>query len=95
MPEPVKKFQWIITKDLLYDGDTIKENKIGFGNVKSADGLTYQFRLRDDDKELYYEGLCNGWEFDGEQVFAPLDWAEWYAGATVLEYLEDGTWKQL
>lgn len=95
MPEPVKKFQWIITKDLLFDDKWIKPDKTGFGNVKSVAGLTYQFRLRDDDKELYYEGLCNGWEFDQDQVFAPLDWAVWYAGATTLEYFEGGAWKQL
>jgi rubrerythrin len=89
IPKEDKKFKWTITKDLI---DT---NRVGTGNTKSSEGLTYKFRLKDDDGELYYEGICNGWNFGGEVEFAPLDWASNYAGATSLWYLEEGKWLQL
>jgi len=82
-------FKWRITKDLLGTG------KAGVGNAVASDVLEYPFRLKDDDGEIYYEGLCNGWDFPGWEVFAPLDWGEEEAGTTVMEYFENGMWQVL
>jgi hypothetical protein len=54
-----------------------------------------QFRLYDDDDNLYYEGYYNGLEGDEEEAFEPLDWAGAYAGCTTLRYLENGEWVEL
>jgi hypothetical protein len=55
----------------------------------------YQFRLYDDDDNLYYEGYYNGLDGDEEEAFEPLDWAGAYAGCTTLKYLEKGKWVEL
>lgn len=52
-----------------------------------------QFRMYDDDGELYYSGYYVG---PGEEEFAPLDdFGTPNAGCTEIHYLEDGEWKQL
>jgi len=68
---------------------------VGVGNTKSLEGLDSHFRLKDDDGNIYYEGVCNGWDFPGDEVFAPLDWAMVEAGATTMEYFENGKWNVL
>ena len=63
-----------------------------------ARGLNYEFRLFDDDGELYYEGKCKDLDQqDEESAFAPLDWAEHDAGCTRMDYRKKGEkeWKTL
>lgn len=92
--------KWIITRDLLCDmGD---QSRVGKGNVASKDEIPephIEFRLLDDDEDIYYYGVANKQEFDdadGEHAFAPLDWAMNDAGATSMEYREgDGPWLPL
>lgn len=60
--------------------------------------MNFEFRLFDDDGELYYEGLCKDLENQDEQsAFAPLDWAMNDAGATRMDYRKVGerTWETL
>lgn len=52
--------------------------------------LTHRFRIYDSDRELYYEGRS-----DDSSSFEPLEWAQWYAGATEIRYLEGGKWRTL
>jgi hypothetical protein len=82
--------KWIITKDLI---DT---NQVGRGNVDSPEGLTEKFRLKDDDGNIYYEGVTSGFaDAYEDEAFEPEDWAMAYAGATTTEYYEKGEWKVL
>lgn len=58
----------------------------------------FEFRLKDDDGEVYYEGRCGDLDnADEEMAFAPLDWAMNDAGCTTMEYRRVGEkeWKQL
>jgi len=58
----------------------------------------YEFRLYDDDGELYYEGLCYRLDKASEQgAFEPLDWAANEAGCTRMDYRKKGEaeWKTL
>ena len=61
--------------------------------------MNFEFRLYDDDGELYYEGLCKDLDMaDADHAFAPLDWATNDVGATRLDYRKLGTndeWKTL
>lgn len=55
------------------------------------DTMNFEFRLYDDDNELYYEGLCKDLDdADEEQAFAPLDWAMADVGATRMDYRKKG-----
>ncbi|MPQ56262.1 hypothetical protein [Duganella sp. FT27W] len=60
--------------------------------------MTDEFRLYDDDNNLYYEGLCLDLDDqDGDNAFAPLDWASDDAGCTRMDYRKKGAteWKTL
>lgn len=58
---------------------------------KIKGGMNFEFRLFDDDGELYYEGLCKDLDqMDGEQAFAPLDWAANDAGCTTMKHRKVG-----
>ncbi|UBM12804.1 hypothetical protein [Cupriavidus metallidurans] len=57
-----------------------------------------EFRLKDDDGAVYYEGRCNGLDdADQDNAFAPLDWAMNDAGCTTMEVRKVGsaTWEVL
>lgn len=57
-----------------------------------------EFRLKDDDGEVYYVGRCDGLDDACEEsAFAPLDYAMADAGCTSMEYRKVGTaeWKVL
>lgn len=57
-----------------------------------------RFRMKDDDGELYYEGVLVVMPEDGgEAEFRPLDdFGTPNAGATIIEYQRpDGTWEPL
>lgn len=54
-----------------------------------------RFRLKDDDGQVYYEGIFAG-DHTSEDAFTPLEWATDYAGCTSIEYLQDnGQWEVL
>jgi len=58
------------------------------------DSMNFQFRLYDDDGELYYEGLCKDLDdVDGDQAFEPLDWAMNDVGCTRMDYRKKGAVK--
>ena len=59
--------------------------------------LPYEFRLLDDDGEVYFTGKCGDIEeADADSAFAPLDWAESF-GCTSMEYrrLNHTDWEPL
>jgi hypothetical protein len=87
--EELTKIQWIITRDHIHTG------RAGNGTYKGSDpaALPYEFRLLDGDGYLYYEGRSD--DRDSEAAFAPLDWAEGYAGAVTIEYRRNGKWEVL
>ena len=63
-----------------------------------VDDLPYEFRLRDDDGELYFSGKCGDLaKADQDHAFAPLDWAMNDSGCTWMEYRKVGEkeWRQL
>ncbi|UUZ75480.1 hypothetical protein LP414_27580 [Polaromonas sp. P1(28)-13] len=54
-------------------------------------GMTDEFRLFDDDGELYYEGLCKDLDDqDEDNAFQPLDWARNDAGCTRMDHRKIG-----
>ena len=60
--------------------------------------MPFEFRLLDDDGEIYYVGACGDLEkADGDNAFAPLDWAAGDVGCTTMEYRKHGEteWKIL
>jgi hypothetical protein len=99
--------KWIITKDLLHtDG---KHSRVGYGSFgvdknlhtrvslalspMTALALPHQFRLKDDDGEIYYEGRSD--DNTSQDAFRPLDWAEADAGCTIIEYRNHDQWEML
>ena len=101
---------WIITKDLIADPKARQPsnaNAVGMVGPSTAK-LTAEeilnhpqgqkFRIRDDDGELYYEGIMVVTAEDGDEAeFRPLDdFGKPNAGATTIEYRSaDGTWEPL
>lgn len=86
---------WVITYDHL-------ENKeIPFPNYKDEIVESFNkeelidFRLFDDDGELYFSGKMRKKYLESSYPFGPLDWAMNDSGCTYMEYLENGEWKQL
>ena len=79
-------YAWIITKDKINSDDvgTIGPASINTELEKSLKaGTGTEFKMFDDDGELYYEGKIVG-DFDG---FEPLDdFGEGYAGCTAIAY---------
>ena len=53
------------------------------------------FKLYDDDRNLYYQGFLWATKQSGNEMFAPLDWAENDAGATIMKIKENGKWEVL
>ena len=63
-----------------------------------AASLPYEFRLLDDDGEVYFSGRCGDIAAAFEDAaFAPLDWAEPNFGCTELQYRAVGAteWETL
>lgn len=96
--EADSKYGWIITKDHQKDGS---KGKMGPSNIsaemakklKAGEGKT--FRMRDDDKEVYYEGLFLG-DDSSEDGFAPLEnFGEPNAGCTDIQYKNGSSWETL
>ncbi len=95
--------EWTITRDHIADPDAqpgTNANAVGIVGPRTAkrtheqikaDPSGKKFLMRDDDGELYYEGVLVGG--DG---FEPLDdFGGPNAGATSIEYREGNKWKQL
>lgn len=92
-------YQWKITKDCLPVKDAPEGtnlNATGLCGPATYDELrehemTAQFRMKDDDGEIYYEGIATP-----EADFGPLDdFGMPNAGCTNIEYKEKGIWKVL
>ncbi len=96
-------YEWTITKDHIADPEAKPGsncNAVGVVGPRSAkrthdaiknDPTGKKFRMRDDDGELYYEGVLVGG--DG---FEPLDdFGMPNAGATTIEYREGNKWEPL
>ena len=84
-------YNWTITKDHIEKG---KENGLtGPANKSRHTANEAQFRMFDDDGELYYSGSIWG-DYDG---FEPLDdFGMPSAGCTGIQYQNDkGEWKWL
>ena len=88
---------WVITKDLIDEGKNVGRGSAGLPEKPQcgkSHQLKYRFRLKDDDGEVYYEGYSS--TNNDEEAFAPLDdFAEWYAGCTIIEYYVDKKWEVL
>ena len=88
---------WIITQDFLTpaneEGCAVGSCSVDF-EPSQRERLHHQFRLHDDDGELYYEGLSD--DADSENAFDPLDdFGIGYAGCTEIRYLRNGNWESL
>jgi hypothetical protein len=99
-------YAWIITKDHLFDGDTTDRDEAGTTGPRDAPagllarlaaGEGREFRIYDDDEELYYAGrILTAGEPGSEDDFGPLDdWGTPNAGATEIRYLAGGKWETL
>jgi hypothetical protein len=101
---------WIITKDYIADPTAPKgtnANAVGIVGPRSAKLTAEQilnhpqgkrFRMRDDDGELYYEGIMVVTPEDGDEAeLRPLDdFGTPNAGATSIEYRQpDGSWQMV
>jgi hypothetical protein len=88
--------KWVITADHIcgkVTDDFSLPSRVGYGNFKGdPNELPHEFKLYDDDNELYYEGRCSS-----DESFQPLDWAEGDAGCTYIKYKnpKTGTWEIL
>ena len=88
-------YGWIIDQDYLEPG-SVEEGTIGPSTIppditeKLREGHGREFRLFDDDGELYYSGRILGDDWDG---FEPLDdFGEPNAGCTEVRFFENGRW---
>ena len=53
--------------------------------------MTDEFRLFDDDCELYYEGLCENLDNQsGDSAFEPMDWFSNQSGCTRMDHRKIG-----
>jgi len=74
---------WWITYDYVSEDHVVKHEA-----PVDAEGST-SFRIYDDDGELYFKGACRLDE-PGVTGFEPLSWAQNNAGATEIQYHENG-----
>ena len=78
-----KTMAYIITVDHITDGysppkTNLHAHGLSIGDPYEEETPMLQFRLLDDDDELYYEGVVS----DDEYILDVLDWATANAGAT-------------
>lgn len=91
-----------ITKDLIFDPEIDKKSVVGVvgprGTKFTAKEIEnhpdrQEFRMLDDDENVYYHGLFVP---DNTDEFQPLDcFGTPNAGATEIQYLVNGVWKTL
>jgi len=75
---------WIITEDIINHGQYTGELH---GNEEKC---KFQFRLLDDDEEVYFLGLSGN-----SSSFEPLDYFGNGFGCTDIQYFENGKWESL
>lgn len=96
----MKKFGWVITADHMADPDETPSSNLNAVGMMGPRGLTaseeelkekgYQFKMYDDDGELYYEGFVMG-----DDLSRPLrDFGTPNAGAVDIKVFVDGVWKR-
>jgi hypothetical protein len=73
--------EFCITADHL-SGESLEPSKI---EALKREGYNKYFRLYDDDGTLYYSGYAHV-DLEGEDEFAPLDWAMYDSGCTEIKY---------
>lgn len=84
---------WIITKDLIDDGNDVGVRSRDYEASKS-DSAIHRFRMFDGDGRLYYEDQSS--DCDSERGLAPLDdFGEGNAGCASIYYLCDDRWVEL
>jgi len=83
--------KWRITKDYLHEQDSSETNHTNYGNYKGNSKMLIQFRLLDDDDNIYFQGITN------DTDFAPLDDFGVAFGCTSLHYklLDSNVWEVL
>ncbi len=101
---------WTITKDYIADETAPQPsnaNAVGMVGPRHAKFTAEEiiahpqgrkFRIKDDDGEMYYEGVMVITPDDGDEAeFRPLDdFGAPNAGATIIEYQRpDGTWEMV
>jgi hypothetical protein len=93
--------RWVITQDLETPPD--EKNVVGRGSraagttpkarlelaEKWPDLVPFEFRLLDDDGNVYYVGRASDIDFN------PLDWAKEFAGCTEIQFKDGDVWKTL
>ncbi|MCP4570567.1 MAG: hypothetical protein GY841_23530 [FCB group bacterium] len=77
--------KWIITKDIICDGDD--DGVRGPTTPEGLDpkALPYRFKMYDDDGELYYEGRASSESFDPLDDFGTPN-----TGCTEIKYSKGG-----
>ena len=83
------------TEDLIFSREGVHSNDYDEKRFMQRDRV--QWRVKDDDGEIYYEGRMTKERLEDseDRAFGPLDFAAADAGATTMEYLENGKWEQL
>lgn len=86
---------WAITKDLIntQSGDHADLRRSADWDADKA-RTTFEFQLRDDDDEVYFEGVST--DCDSEDAFEPLDGIGQEYGCTTIWYKDaKGAWEVL
>jgi hypothetical protein len=83
---------WIITKDIIDNGEMEGESWIrtGLKDKKLCKVCVHPFRLLDDDDIVYFEGFSSD-----SSSFNALDTLGVAYGCTDIQYLENGKWESL
>jgi hypothetical protein len=92
------RMMWKITNNIIDRKNGEEEiDLVTCCNFREDVPLTQKFRLLDDDKEVYFEGLMEDVDkYGGDLPFAPLlDYGEGGYGCTELQYFKDGVWETL
>lgn len=87
---------WRMTANILEPERNGKPTRLAHShdyNEKRNPALPFKFRLLDDDREVYFEGLAD--DCDTEDAFAPLDHYGAAFGCTTIQYLRNGSWETL
>lgn len=85
-------------KDLVAELKTLAPEAKAARLQQFKDCLNFEFRLYDDDDELYFTGLCRDLDQQsGDSAFEPLDWATADSGCTRMDFRKKGaeTWETL
>lgn len=87
---------WIIDNDHIKDQFSNREGyaSLDFDEPCFMEQDRVEWRVKDDDGDIYYEGRMTKERLEDseERAFGPLDFAAVDAGATTMEYYEDGKW---